>query len=633
MADKEQAKDPHQSPALDSFIVQSVGQVVWGSEEERDAEGNLRMPCIIGSRMPLEEHSVRSIFDTMDTYGDGIISSNEVAIVLERCGVERDHAQSSARTMINEADEDEGGSVDWEEFRQYLQRCKIMRHLNWQERVFLTFEDPKSSLLSMLLSFTILLLIILSVSAFVLETLPTLLHQPCKGCKPELKPEQKELLDAFELLSVGIFSLEYIIRLFAVRGVAPQFFLTAVVDTDDVKHLMISDKQRDTKKMNENPSPLQMMWIFVKQPMNVIDLLSILPFYAELTAKASGNTNSGASLTILRILRMGRIFRIFKLGKYSVGMEVFYRTVVKSIAAFQILGFLLALACVLFGALLHLAEGGEWYTPDMDCDGELCGIKYPNGAYLRYDNRGENLHPTPFTSVPAASWFVMTTITTVGYGDMYPESDLGRWIAALMMVLGIFSLAMPITVLSSNFTKQYGNALRKQVKQHREIAEAQQRRLVKRLATQQPGTREHKETEANLRVVQGRLRKIMLFISVGKEDWHADAEVVNQANVKVAEDDIKTSPLYQNRSLQDRTNPMASQPQSRSLQPLAPPPSKGQKLTAVADPILYARMEAVERKVDTLGTKIDSLTDALMAVAKSGKHLPVAAIQGTRICV
>ena len=179
------------------------------------------------------------IFDSMDTFGDGVISSAEFEIVLKKCGVEEERASRIAVQMIEEAgleksrcvclklindvnvpDENISGTVDWDEFRVYLQRSQILRRLNFQERVFLTFEDPKSSWLATFISFAVLLLIILSVSGFIIETVPGLQEQPCEGCPPELKPKHRKMIDMFEILSIAIFSAEYIIRILAVRGVA-----------------------------------------------------------------------------------------------------------------------------------------------------------------------------------------------------------------------------------------------------------------------------------------------------------------------------------------------------------------------------------------------------------------------------
>ena len=131
---------------------------------------------------------------------------------------------------------------------------------------------------------------------------------------------------------------------------------------------------------------------FVTGTLNTIDLIAILPFYMELLVPAGG---AGNGLSVFRILRVARVFRIFKLGKYSNGMQMFASVMVKSRSALLLLLFFLLIAVVLFGALLFFMEEGEW-------NNDL-------GGFARPDAAGVNLELSPFTSVPAAFWWVVVT--------------------------------------------------------------------------------------------------------------------------------------------------------------------------------------------------------------------------------
>lgn len=85
---------------------------------------------------------------------------------------------------------------------------------------------------------------------------------------------------------------------------------------------------------HESKSTLAKVTCFIKSPMNVVDLLAILPFYMELFF-----SKGGGGLAVLRVLRLARIFRIFKLGKYNAGMQMIGRVIAKSLDAFYILVF------------------------------------------------------------------------------------------------------------------------------------------------------------------------------------------------------------------------------------------------------------------------------------------------------
>jgi hypothetical protein len=254
-----------------------------------------------------------------------------------------------------------------------------------------------------------------------------------------------------ETLIITIFTADYLLRLLTVHAARKfkfnnfdviTYFLTFEVITETHK---IGDRVKGAKTALETPGILKTI-THVLKPMNMIDLISILPFYFAFLFE-----NQDSSLTVIRILRLCRLFRLFKLKKYSAGFEVFLQTLVQSMEAITVLLFILTLLLVFLGSLIYLAEGGTWFSPTDLCDGELCGGKYPDGAYLRTTNGGNNLAYTPFTSIFESCWFIMATITTVGYGDMTPTTDAGRAISMLCMILGVLSLAMPITVLGNNF--------------------------------------------------------------------------------------------------------------------------------------------------------------------------------------
>jgi voltage-gated potassium channel len=145
--------------------------------------------------------------------------------------------------------------------------------------------------------------------------------------------------------------------------------------------------------------------------LGVVDLLSVAPTYLALFFPGL------QALIDVRVLRMLRIFRILKLGAYVAEYGELGRAIMatrRKIAVF--LSFVLMVVVVL-GTLMYVVEGPA------------------NG----------------FTSVPVSVYWAITTVTTVGFGDITPKTDLGRFIASMMMLMGWGTLAVPTGIVSAEF--------------------------------------------------------------------------------------------------------------------------------------------------------------------------------------
>lgn len=146
----------------------------------------------------------------------------------------------------------------------------------------------------------------------------------------------------------------------------------------------------------------------------VIDLLSVLPTYAAIFFPDLH------VLLDVRVLRLLRVFRIFKLVSYVNE----YRMLLSALTASRrkILVFLsfVFLVVLVLGSAMYVVEGPA------------------NG----------------FTSIPTSVYWAITAVTTVGFGDIVPKTDIGRTIAAIMMLLGWGTLAVPTGILSSELTAQ-----------------------------------------------------------------------------------------------------------------------------------------------------------------------------------
>lgn len=174
---------------------------------------------------------------------------------------------------------------------------------------------------------------------------------------------------------------------------------------------------------------------FFWEPFNLVDILAIMPFYLELIL--SQFFTSFIDLRVLRVVRLVRVFRLFKVGKYSTNMQLIVRAMSRSSEALVLLLFFLIVALVLFGAVMYFVEQGKW-NPKMQC----------------YVRDGET-SCSPFESIPKSFYWGITTMTTVGYGDALPTTDVGRVIVGISMVCGILVIALPVTMLGNMFVDAY----------------------------------------------------------------------------------------------------------------------------------------------------------------------------------
>ena len=143
--------------------------------------------------------------------------------------------------------------------------------------------------------------------------------------------------------------------------------------------------------------------------MNLVDLFAIAPFYIELLL------DGHLSLGVLRMLRMTRIFRVLKIGSFADELELFSNGMSRASEGLLLLFFMLLLYFCVFATLLYMVE----YQAQLDCAlCPTCGCPSWRG----------------FTSIPTTMYFIMATMTTVGYGDMYPITQAGQILCGLCML-------------------------------------------------------------------------------------------------------------------------------------------------------------------------------------------------------
>ena len=152
----------------------------------------------------------------------------------------------------------------------------------------------------------------------------------------------------------------------------------------------------------------------------VIDLLSIIPTYLGLFVDGAHN------LLVIRILRILRVFRVLKLVRYTQQAQLLITAVSGSRHKIAVFFFFITTVLVIFGSLMYVVEGPE------------------HG----------------FSNIPAGIYWAIVTLTTVGYGDIAPQTIPGRIIASLIMLTGYSIIAVPTGI----FTSELNRAVKKRKK-------------------------------------------------------------------------------------------------------------------------------------------------------------------------
>ncbi|KAM6956159.1 voltage-gated potassium channel regulatory subunit KCNG3-like [Aplochiton taeniatus] len=258
----------------------------------------------------------------------------------------------------------------------------------WLERLRKTFEEPTSSIAAQILASISVIFVIVSMVMLCANTLPDWRNvDSVEGHKYTDSLEHPSGI--IEAVCIGWFTAECMIRF-----------------------ILSQDKCK-----------------FVRRPLNIIDLLAIMPYYISVTMTMLTGENSQlqrAGVT-LRVLRMMRIFWLIKLARHFLGLQTLGLTLRRCYREMVMLMVFICVAMAIFSALAQLLEHG-----------------------LDLESGNED-----YASIPAACWWVIISMTTVGYGDMYPITVPGRVLGGLCVVSGIVLLALPITFIYHSFVQCY----------------------------------------------------------------------------------------------------------------------------------------------------------------------------------
>ena len=215
-------------------------------------------------------------------------------------------------------------------------------------------------------------LIVLNVGAVIVESIET------------VRARYGALFDAFEVVSVAVFTVEYALRLWSCT-IDPRF-----------------------------AEPVRGRVRYATRPMSIVDLMAILPAYLP--------GDPFLDLRFIRALRLVRMMRALKMARYSRSLQTFGNVLKAHTTDLGLVVVLLLVMLVVSASLMYFAE---------------------NAA-----------QPKVFSSIPGAMWWAVVTLTTVGYGDVFPITPWGKVLGAFIALLGIGVFALPAGILASGFTEE-----------------------------------------------------------------------------------------------------------------------------------------------------------------------------------
>jgi hypothetical protein len=416
-------------------------------------DNQIKAPFWPPVQMRINTKEARLIFAAYDEDGNGSLDRDELLWVLRYLDVDPDQIPSIISQIFQNEPQD--FTLDEHTFDLWLRNQRLMRRrVSLREQIYFTLSDPRYCQVAFFTCGFILALIALTAVIQVLESMETNKTAPCKGCEPVL---HSPLLETVDSVSMAIFTIEFFLRLFTVGYVKSLNQQKVKGNGALLLKFQVNDAPvRELLEKVKNRAFASKIRSFLLETYTIIDILAIFPYYIAIVLDTIFEDLNASDNVFMSVMKLVRTLRLMKLQKYSGNVLIFTKTLAKSAAPLFVLVFALALLVIVFGTLLFMLEQGTWHRPEEMCsDGQSClDAGYPDGVYMRTFWDGEKVI-SPFRDILDASWCIILTITSVGFGDVYPVSAGGRFITTVAAIAGVLAIAMPITVLGNNFTIQY----------------------------------------------------------------------------------------------------------------------------------------------------------------------------------
>ncbi|XP_023339856.1 potassium voltage-gated channel protein Shab [Eurytemora carolleeae] len=266
----------------------------------------------------------------------------------------------------------------------------------YQKMIWDLIEHPDTSVAAQVISVLSMVFVGISIIGMTINTLPSLQYKDVHG-----KPIDNPTLAIIETICISWFTLEYFIRLAGAPG----------------------------------------KWNFLKDGMNIVDVLAIMPYFLSLffldqdpttlptseggppfieVTEAPVKEETGSMEDILQVFRIFKLARVLKLARHSPGLQAIAYTLKNSYKELGLLIFLICISGLIFSSLCYFIEKDE---------------------------------ESGFTSIPTAFYWVVVTMTTVGYGDIFPTTGLGKLVGTFCAISGVLVLSLPIPIIAGNFER------------------------------------------------------------------------------------------------------------------------------------------------------------------------------------
>jgi voltage-gated potassium channel len=212
------------------------------------------------------------------------------------------------------------------------------------------------------------------------------------------------------MLNVGLVIVETVAEYKTHYGEWFDFFETVSVVVFSIEYaLRIWSCTADAQYRH----PILGRLLFMKTPLALVDVVAIFPYYLFLFISVP--------VDFMLPTRLLRLFRLFKLARYSRSMRMFGQVIWHKRAELNVVVFVLFIMLVSVSSLMYFVE--------------------------------HRAQPEAFSSIPATMWWGIVTLTTVGYGDIFPVTALGKILGALIAIMGVGLFALPAGILSSGFVE------------------------------------------------------------------------------------------------------------------------------------------------------------------------------------